>query len=169
MSVPYNTQLDRLVGRYRKEVKDGEVELADVASWAIHQGLWAPPIKSQVDQLRKELSAAMRSAVFVDENGHKVRKNYCVRRKIIREDGTNYVQAVWADIDVATHPFMHDSFAQRRDGVADICYQAEIDRRHYNAFRRKGNPEIKFALDFTLDVEDRMQSTDYNPGDMDDL
>lgn len=170
MADKYNSQLDKqIIDRYKREVKDGEIDLTEVAVWAIREGLWKAPFEDQVEKLRKQLATALRAKTFTDAKGRRVRSNYCVRRNTTDANGREYVQTVWAHIDVASHPFMVDSFSQRHDGIADICTQAHIDVAHYNEYRRGENPEILLPLDFTNSVADRLQSTEYKPEKLEDL
>lgn len=164
MGAPYHIQLDQqIIARYRREVKDGEIDLREVASWAIREGLWEPPFKSQIEQLYRELAAAMRAQTFTDPKGRKVRSNYCVRQEATKPNGQKYTQAIWSHIDVATHPFMVKVFSQRRQGIAGIAVQAAIDAEHWNEFRRGDNEAIQLHLDFRDDAADAMHSTNYQP------
>jgi hypothetical protein len=170
MADKYNTQLDKhIIEPYKLEKGDGELDLAQVAYWAIEKGLWKQPIEDQVEKLRKQLAVALRAKTFTDDDGNQPRANYCVRRDVVDIKGRRYVQTVWANIDVATHEFMEESFSQRRSGIANICYQAHIDKTHWNKFRRGKNPEIQMPLDFSNDVADRLHSTDYQPEDLEGL
>jgi hypothetical protein len=170
MADKYNTQLDKqIIERYKREVKDGELDLGEVAVWAIQNNLWKEPLEDRVEKLRKQLATAMRSKTFTDPKGRKPRQNYCVRREGVHPDGRKYLQTVWAHIDVATHPFMELAFSQRRSGIAGTCVQGHVDVAHYNEFKRGDNPEIQFPLNFTEDVADLLQSTDYVPGELEGL
>jgi hypothetical protein len=170
MADKYYNQLDKhIVERYKREVKDGELDLAEVALWAIQNGLWKEPLEDQVEKLRKQLASMLRGKTFTDEDGQKPRSNYCIRRPVVDSNGRRYVQTVWAHIDVATHEFMQASFSQRRSGIADICYQAHVDNAHWNKFKRGENPEIQMPLDFTNDVADRLHSSDYKPEEFEGL
>jgi hypothetical protein len=96
MADKYNTQLDKqIIDRYKREVKDGELDLGEVALWAIQNNLWKEPIEDQVEKLRKQLATAMRSKTFTDPRGRKVRQNYCVRREGVHPDGRKYLQTLW--------------------------------------------------------------------------
>ena len=118
--------------------------------------------------LRKELSSAMRSKTFPDEQGRKVRYNYCLRTESYdAKTGQKLKQAVWASIDVATQPFMEKVFKQRRDGIADICYQIEVDKDYWNNNKRGTNSPIQMNFDFTEDVADRINQDEYIPEPLD--
>lgn len=164
MSDAYHPHLRKTItDRYRREVKDGELDYTEVAVWAIREGLWAPSFEDQVEKCRRELAAAARDQKFTDEDGNKVRANYCVRSEGTKPNGQKFVQTVWAHIDVATYPFMEAAFAQRRNAQIDTSCQSYVDVRHFNKFRKGNNPPIQYPLDFTNDVLDKLQSTDYLP------
>lgn len=170
MSDTDNATLRRqITSRYKREVKDGEIDFTEVAVWAIRNDLWKTPFEDQVEQCRRELVAAAREEKFTDPDGNKVRSNYCVRREVTKPNGQKYIQTVWAHIDVASHPFMEQSFQQRYEAAVGPLTQAYIDVSHYNKHRRGENPEIPFPLDFTHAVADRLQSTEYKPQDMEGL
>lgn len=170
MSESYSQILDhQIIERYRREVDSGEVAIDEIAHWALQKGLWQPPIKTQMALLKKDLSNALRAKTFVDDQGRKVRSNYCVRREMERENGSTYTQSVWASIDIATPGFMKTSFDQRRENIANMCHQVSVDVEHWNEFRRGSNSPIQMHFDFTDDLADRAQSEDYIPPSMDDL
>lgn len=164
MSDTYNSQLrKRILGRYRDEVHNGENDFAEVAVWAIREKLWDESFEDKVEKLRRDLAAAAREEKFTDVEGNHVRANYCVRREAVRPNGQKYIQTVWAHIDVASYPFMEESFRQRKRALLDPAFQGHVDVTHYNKYRRGKNPEIPFCLDLTKDIADMMQDTEYKP------
>lgn len=155
MSEPYNKQvMRRLVEPFQAATGLTEFSLEDVASWAIQNDLWQPPLKSQIALLREELSAAVRSD-RKDYDGRKVRQYHCVERPL----GNGYVQMVWAHIDVATPSFMEQSFARRRRNLADRSYQLHSDIVYWNEQKNPAEP-VEMLFDFRDDIADRDHSAD---------
>src|ERR1041385_7457949 len=144
----YHDQLiEHIVEPYREEHGD-EFSTAEAAAWAIQQKKWKPSLKSQIELLREGLSEAMRSDRRVVD-GRKVRQYHCIRRTV-----GEYVQTVWAHIDVATQDFMEDSFARRRKVLASNAYQLHSDVVFWNENKNTGSP-IQILFDFTDDNADR--------------
>jgi hypothetical protein len=155
-----------IINRYRREVHDGELDYADVSVWAIREKLWEDSFEDKVEKCRKQLAAAARTQTFIDQKGREVRSNYSVRRVADAANGRKYIQTVWAHIDVATHPFMEQAFAQMHEGVINAAVHEYVNKAHYNEFRRGDNPEIPINLDLTNAVADKLQSTEYQPQDL---
>jgi hypothetical protein len=151
-----NEQLLKYFERYRREVKDGEIDSREFSAWLIHQRLWEPPIKTQMDILMRELGAALRAQTMIVD-GRKVRRKHCVRRKIGMKEDKPLYQTVWADIDVATPQFMEASFHQRRDGLVNKACQLNNDVYYYNEYKNPAEP-IQMLFDLTDDVADRQHS-----------
>jgi len=150
MSNTYNKNvIERLVKPFRDVHGDGEFSHQEIAAWAIQNGLWKPPMKSQVAILSGELSAAMQ-AERKEYKGLKVRQYHCVRRTL----DTGMVQTVWAHIDVATPGFMEQSFARRRQNIAAKVYQLHSDISYWNEEKNPRAP-IQMLFDFTDDNADR--------------
>ena len=166
MAQTLTQQLININERYRREVCDGENDLATVTVWAIQEGYIEDSLEDKVERWRKQLAAALRSQTFVDEKGRSVRANYSVRQVTTREDGRRVVQTVWSNIDVASHKFMEKSFEQMDDGVINAATRNFVNKAHYNEYRRGDNPEIQMNLDLTNAVADKLQSTEYQPQDL---
>lgn len=170
MSASYSQNLDsQIIQRFRREVSNGEVPIDDIALWALQKGLWAAPMQTQLSLLKKDLSKALRSKTFTDEQGRKVRINHCVRQEQERSDGTKFVQSVWSSIDVASPTFMKTSFSQRRDNMAKMCLQVSNDVRHWNETPAGKNSPIQMDFDFTNDIADLSESEDYNPPEIEEI
>ena|ERR1700677_3874075 len=153
MSTTYNKNvIAKLVEPFREANGDGEFSHHEIAAWAIQNGLWHPPMKSQISQLAGELSEAMQSERREYE-GLKVRQYHCVRRKL--ENGM--VQTVWAHIDVATPDFMEQSFARRRQSISAKAYQLHSDIIYWNGEKNPGEP-LQVLFDFRDDIADRDHS-----------
>src|SRR5258708_12250743 len=60
----------------------------------------------------------------------------------------DYVQRVWAHIDVGTQEFKENSFARRRRVLASNAYQLHSDVAYWNENKNTGSP-IQILFDFS--------------------
>ena len=102
----YNEVLQDIVDEYKSSGNPWPADRRTIAAWAIEQGKWKPKETDFIDILGRDLSQAMRTQFFVDEQGRKVRKKYPVRRKIKDEWGVMKQTYLWADAEDATREFM---------------------------------------------------------------
>ena len=122
------------------------VSLDVVAEWAIMQRRFAPSPRSVVKLCREALADSLREAKRVDPNGREYRAKHSMRTSV---GGVQLT--LWADIDSAPRSFMERSFAQRRKGIANDCFQVKQDVDHFNEARGSERP-IQMILDFSEDV-----------------
>jgi hypothetical protein len=62
----------------------------------------------------------------------------------------------WTMTRYAERPHMEKAFTQRREQIVGNCCQLRTDIEVYNDVN-KGQPPIPLVLDFTYDVEERLQ------------
>lgn len=142
------------IDEFRSEVHDGELDSGEIASWLYYQRKLEPSITDQVKLLQRDVSRAMSTQVFIDEQGRRVRKKLCLRRKVERTGGGSYIQATWFDKDIAPPSFKEAVFDQRRESAANMLWQLKQDIDHYNEY---DNPSEKYqtTFDFYGDMADR--------------
>lgn len=160
----YNKQLQILIEEYRRDVGDGALQIPEIAAWMIREGKWKPSMQEAMALLSRDLSDAMRTQYATDPDGRRVRRKHAVRMKDTSADGSKKQLVFWYDIDLAPPDFMQRSVQQRREGIADDCWQLKQDVDSYNKFYNKAK-SIQLLLDFTEDMEEREQSEDYQPPD----
>lgn len=147
MSQPYSKQLiDRIVRAYEKEQGRAPFSRAELAAWAIQNNLWAPSMKSKVQQLSDELAAAMGTS-RKNINGRKVREYHCITRTL--EDGGQ--QTLWCHRDIATPEFLEQSLSRRRRSLKNQNIQLHNDVVHIN--ETKGT-QIELLFDYSDDIAD---------------
>jgi hypothetical protein len=100
--------------------------------------------------LRKQVTAALRQAIRIDDAGFSYRAKQCV---MIAEEGLQY--RLWFDTDKGgTTNLRQKSVRQRRDAVASDVYRAVCDVEHMNtAF--PNDPQLSFLTDFTEDCAEK--------------
>ena len=139
----YNSQLQRLVQRFREEEDQGPLSLPDVAKWAIEKGEWQPK-QSPEAILAGDLAKAMREEHITDPQGRTVRSKHAARS----DQGVLWV---WDDIRTASSEFMRMALQQRRQQIVGDCKQLKNDADSFNENFNSGQP-IQLSLDFAEDV-----------------
>jgi hypothetical protein len=148
-------QLQEIINDYLEETKAEEVEMREVAAWAIRKGRWEMPRGDKIKQCAAELARAAREEMFEDPQGRSVRKKHAYRVK----DGETQ-QVFWADIDDIQTEKMRLSLQQRRRGVLSDCKQLNNDRESYNENYNAGEP-IAMSFNFDEDLAEMNQSPEY--------
>lgn len=142
----FNAQMQAIFDRYTNEVSANPVSLDEVAAWAIRQELYIPAPRDIVKICRDALADSLRQEKRVDDQGRRYRAKHSIRDSV----GGRQLH-LWADIDTAPRSFMVKSFSQRRQAIADDCFQIKQDVDHFNDQRCDEEP-IQMILDFTDDV-----------------
>ena len=150
----YHQQLQAYIEEYRRKVHDGPVQVADIAAWLIRENRWAPSPQAAIGLLARDLSEAMRTQYTTDPAGRRVRRKHALRLNDAGPDGSKRQLVLWADIELASPQFMEQSGQQRRESIADDCWQLKQDLDSYNQFHNPAEP-LQVLLDFTEDVEER--------------
>src|ERR1039457_2908338 len=129
-------QLQGIVHDYIEAHEADEVDLGEVAEWAIQTGRYSAEPISIIRQCKEQLSEACRSEVYKDPQGRDVRRMHPVR--IV--DGPQQM-VFWADITTAKPGHMRLSFQQRRTAILADCKAHKTDVEFYN-----DNNSFKVAL-----------------------
>ncbi len=145
--------LQELVEQYRSEERVDSVSLEEAAAWMIRNNHWQPKIRTQIDILKQELSAALREEYITDPQGRRVRRKHAQRMYTVQEDGKYKQMVLWHDIETATRPQMQACSQQRRQAIVMDCKQLKQDVDSYNENYNKSVP-IKLLWDFTEDLAD---------------
>jgi uncharacterized protein (DUF4415 family) len=149
-----NEELQALIQLYKKETDRKEVDMDEVAEWAINRGVVAPRPKSPKELLAAQFSQAAREEHKRDPStGWSYRVNHALRKS--KNDGTQYT--LWVDIHEATRPQMHLSLTNRRQQMIGDGTQLKIDEKIWNA-RNPSEDPLQMIMDFTDDVEERLNS-----------
>lgn len=122
----------------------------DFIAWAIENKRLVPRLQDFRRLFRKDVTAALRQAVRIDEAGFSYRAKQCV---LISEQGAQY--RLWFDTDKGGTPNLRQkAVRQRRDGIASDVYRAVCDVEHMNkAF--PADPQLSFLADFAEDVAEK--------------
>lgn len=156
-----NEQLQALIQRYKSETGSKTVDMEDVAEWAMKRGATLPKPKTAKELFMIQLSDAARAEFRQDaKTGLSYRANHALRGT--RNDGRQYT--LWVDIDDATRPQMLWSLSNRRQQMVGDAVHLKIDERIWNDRNPNENP-IQLVMDFTDDVEERLNSPGFGSGE----
>jgi hypothetical protein len=145
----------KAIHQYRYETGKTEIDMHEVAKWAVSKGWKLPKPKTPMELLAKELSKAAAQEMRHDKDGRAYRANHAVTTKT-----TNGAQLTfWIDIDEAPRKLIHKSLIQRREQMVGDAVQLSFDAEHWNTAHPKEEP-IVIPLDFTPDVEWRKNGQD---------
>lgn len=154
--VTRNEELQRLVQLYKTETGNKVVDMDEVADWAIIKGVSAPKPKSPKELLSAQFAQASREEHKRDPvTGWSYRVNHALRYK--KPDGKKYT--LWVDMVDASRPQMHLSLTNRRQQMIGDGVQLKIDEVVWNNINKDEEP-LQMILDFTDDVEERLNSPD---------
>jgi hypothetical protein len=144
---------------------DKPVALDEVYDFAARHHLWAPPPYDVKKQFRKDMAKALRDGYFLDDRGRPVRRYHAAKRVHCDAFGVYVQQMLWADMLSDPPPqrdHMEVALKGRREQIVGDCYQLKIDVEYYNDKHSPDAP-IRMLWDFTNDMNDREQPTEYNP------
>lgn len=156
-----NEQLQALIQRYKEETGQKTVDMEAVAEWAIQRGATLPRPKTARELFAAQLADAARAEYRVDpKTGLSYRANHALRRRA--NDGRQSV--LWVDIEDATRPQMHYSLSDRRQQMVGDAVHLKINEMIWNN-KHPDEEQIELDMDFTYDVEERLNSPGYGTGE----
>lgn len=142
--------MQRLIRLYKDETGTKEVDMREVATWAVAKGWPEPKPISPLDRLAKDFASAAREETRTDKesgNDYRVNHMYVVTR------GVEQLH-LWIDIDEAARGPIHASLTMRREQIVGDITQLSFDAEHWNRINPTDEP-IQIEKDFGLDVEIR--------------
>ena len=137
----------KMLRQYKLETGKTEIDMHDVARWAVDRGWPLPKPKSAFDLIAKEFSKAAAQEVRIGKHGRPYRANHAVT---VPGNGTQLT--FWIDIDNTERRLIHRSLIQRREQMVGDAVQLSFDAEHWNTSHPKEEP-IEIPLDFGPDVE----------------
>lgn len=156
-----NERLQAVIQRYKAETGEKVIDLEKVADWAIQRGATLPEPKTARELFSAQLADAARAEYRVDpKSGLSYRANHALRQRT--KDGRQYV--LWVDMEDATRPQMLWSLSDRRQQMVGDAVHLKIDEMIWNS-KHPDEPQIQLEMDFTFDVEERLNSPGYGTGE----
>ena len=150
-------EMQNLIRYYRDSTCKTEVDMKEVAKFAVLKGWKLPPPKDPIDRLASEFTKAARDEIRHDKiTGKPYRANHAYPVKYGDEQ-----YHLWFDIDEATRTQMHKSLIMRREQMVGDGLQLTLDANHWNSITPTESP-IQIPLDFNDDANWRLNAPDEN-------
>ncbi len=147
--------MQRLIRHYKEQTGKKEVDLHEVAKWAVDNGWPLPAPTNPLDLLAKEFARAAREEIRRDKQ---TGKPYRANHAITQPQG-NQQLTFWVDIDEAPRKIILKSLNQRREQMVGDGLQLTFDADHWNSIHPDEEP-IVVQMDFTDDIEWRKNAPD---------
>jgi hypothetical protein len=148
----YKEYCQDIINSYLTETKKVEIDMNEVADWAIKEGLWDKPFRNNArKECARSLAQAARDEYYTDPQGRRVRTKHAARN----EQGW-----LWADIKSAPANHMRLSLQQRRQSIVGDCKQLKTDLDSYNDNNIHG---AQILMDFNIneDLHELSMPTEY--------
>ena len=140
---------------FKEETGKKEIQMHDVAGFALKKGWKLPPAISGLDRLAREFSRAAREEIRKD---NKTGRPYRANHAYMVKQGNKQL-TFWIDIDEADRKPMVKSVYLRREQMVGDGLQLSLDLDHWNSIHPDEEP-IAVELDLTDDVEWRKNAPD---------
>ncbi|MBG53435.1 MAG: hypothetical protein CML99_13610 [Rhodobiaceae bacterium] len=142
--------LQKMIELYKIKTGKQEMDPADIADFALRNGVTLPEPVDPKKQLIKQISDAAREVVRTDRDTGRPYRAY---HSVPVQQGQQ-MSFFWVDIEDATRQQMVRSSNRRREHVVGELTQHTFDLDHWAAINPDEEP-ITLEKDFTLDVEIR--------------
>lgn len=148
-------EMQRMIRSYKDETGKREIDMHEVAKWAVKKGWPLPTPKDPLELLARTFSEAAREETRHDKKtGRPYRANHSFS---ITQGGQQL--HLWIDIDEAERgPFLKSAVTRREQMVGDGL-QLTLDVMHWNSINPKKEP-IELPMDLTFDIELRLNAPD---------
>ncbi|MFA6412386.1 MAG: hypothetical protein WCW53_06775 [Syntrophales bacterium] len=147
-------QMQITIKEYKQATGKTEVDMKEVAKFAVQHGWTLPTPKDPLERLAADFAQAARDEIRHDG---KTGKPYRANHAIPVNYGLQY--HLWIDIDEAPRPAIFKSLINRREQMVGDGLQLTLDADHWNNIHPEEEP-IQIPLDFTDDVEWRKNAPD---------
>jgi hypothetical protein len=142
-----NREMQRLIRYYKDQTGKTEVDMKEVAAFAVEKGWKLPKPPDPLDLLTREFTQAAREEIRYDKKtGQPYRANHAFAVK----HGDTQLH-LWIDIDEAPRIPMYKSLVMRREQMVGDGLQLTLDADHWNSIHPDEKP-ITMPLDFTDDI-----------------
>jgi hypothetical protein len=144
-------ELQKLIRLYREHTGKAELDLHEVARFAVSKGWPMPRPKDPIDMLASQFRDAARQEVRKDRG---TGREYRAYHAVPGRDASGQGLFFWIDIDdpATTFAAMRKSMVRRREQMVDDGVMLSLDQDHWNSMRPE-HEQINLPLDFTQDVE----------------
>jgi hypothetical protein len=152
--VTKNQKMQKFIKYYKDETGKTEVDMKEVAKFAVSKGWVLPRPSDPLDRLAKIFSDAARQEIKYDKKtGNPYRVNHAIPRQ------GNAQLHLWIDIDEAPRKLMLKSLVMRREQMVGDGLQLTYDQNHWNSIHPNEEP-IQLPMDLTDDIMWRKNAPD---------
>lgn len=154
-------EMQKIIRLYREETGQTELDMHEIATFAMRKGWPMPTPKSPLDILAAQFRDAARQEVRKDRSsGRPYRAYHAVPSNAAQ--GSFF----WIDIDdpETTHSNMRKSAVMRREQMVDDGVQLSLDLDHWNS-ARTDEERIELPMDISPDIEWRKAAMDRDDGE----
>lgn len=145
----------RFIRYYKDQTGKTEVNMRDVAKFAVSKGWKLPIPPDPLDMLAQEFTQSAREEIRKDPV---TKRPYRANHAISVTQGQEQMH-LWIDIDEATRAQMLMSLVKRRDQMIGDGLQLTLDEDHWNRINPNEEP-IRLPMDFGPDIEWRLNAPD---------
>src|ERR1035437_9989329 len=144
-------QRQRIMRLYREKTGIEDINMKEVARFAVSMGWQLPLPPDPFDSLAKQFSESAREEIRHDkQTGNPYRANHAITNRQGSEQLT-----LWIDIDrKVTRKKIVKSLMQRREQMVGDGLQLTFDGDHWNNINPEEDP-IKIPMDLTDDISGR--------------
>jgi hypothetical protein len=152
-----------MIREWKQETGKTDVDMREVARFALTHG-WRPPTpQSVIDLVAKEMADAARQEVRRDKETSRPYRVWHAYK--IEQNNNQYT--LWVDIDEAPRKPMLKSLKWRREMMVDDGVQLKRDADHWNRIN-PGEEPIQLVFDIGPDIEWREAGEDAEKEDEDE-
>lgn len=142
--------MERLMRVFKEQTGKEEVEIGELAQFALDRGYTAPEPETPLSMLTKQFARRMRAVSRVDEvTGNPYRAFHHVEERYGQQ-----VLNLWRDINDAPRNFMVKSIDLRSGQVLGDVLQMTFDTDHWNRINPDEEP-VEAPTDYTFRVQVR--------------
>jgi hypothetical protein len=139
-------EMQYLIRKWKEDTGKLEINMKEVAEYAISQGWPLPPPITPEERLAKEFAKAAREETRTDSVTGRPYRVY----HAFPQDGDAQGR-LWVDIDEAPRKYMLKSAVMRREQMVGDAVQLTFDLDHWNSKNADEEP-IELPMDFEPDV-----------------
>lgn len=150
---------EKVIEAWKKAHPGEDPNTRDVAIWAIKKKLMHGSRSAEVEQVMGKIRRALHDDVVTDAQGRTVRANYAYPAEVF-VDGEVRQLTLWTGVDGEPDK-VEKAFAWRRTSILGDCKQLKTDHDSYNDNNPHGATLEQLKLDFTDDVAESENPTDY--------
>ena len=151
----YYRRLQAIMHQFHDETGIKDIDIEKALLWGEEKGLISPPQLDPRQKLKRDMAAALRDEMIVDENGESVRRVHAYRVNAGEKQ-----LVLWGYIEDMNPQKWRASMSHRRRGYRAGILQCDRDNQYWNKHHNPGD-QIEFDWNFNPDVQESRMPTEY--------